>query len=420
MSELFLESLQPVAFIFGPLLVLLVLIFAFIRGRQARDWLFPAAISLALLSVTGPVTINAFVYIGLFRGMATEAGNGGIVDIQGAAACGGLLNGVIALIASLCVAAIAYLVLGVTKPRAGTPQPQPAGGLAVSGMSLAIAAVTLLAGLLVWLHLGTIDTITFVSAPVPPGGAVDAISSADIATIAARLSRNLQMLLLGGVLLSVLNVAVATLTVLFQRRSAQTLVAAGIAFAAVIGAGWTAVMLKADMREIDRVAATRTQTDMIKDTPAPEQAWLTQPPPPPQLVAPTKIPGEIMPDNTSGGVAGGVVGGIIGGIPEAPPPPPPPPSAPLRVAGNRAPERLKDVQPVYPELARRARVEDIISLDAVIGPDGKVRDVRVLRGHPLLVQAAVDAVRQWEFAPTLVNGKAVPVVMAVTVTFKLN
>jgi|TARA_Y100000031_G_C7944646_1_gene258686 protein TonB len=65
-------------------------------------------------------------------------------------------------------------------------------------------------------------------------------------------------------------------------------------------------------------------------------------------------------------------------------------------------------------------VSGVVILEAVIGPDGRVRDVRVLRSAPLLDRAAIAAVRQWEYTPTLLNGVPVPVVMTVTVTFTLN
>jgi protein TonB len=121
------------------------------------------------------------------------------------------------------------------------------------------------------------------------------------------------------------------------------------------------------------------------------------------------------------GVPGGVVGGITGGFAEAPPPPPPPPPAPVRVGGNiKPPQKIKDVRPVYPPIAQSARVQGIVIIEATIGPEGKVQDARVLRSIPLLDAAALDAVKQWEFTPTLLNGVPVPVIMTVTVQFTLS
>jgi TonB family protein len=115
-----------------------------------------------------------------------------------------------------------------------------------------------------------------------------------------------------------------------------------------------------------------------------------------------------------GGVAGGVVGGVPGGLSGAGG------QAPVRVGGNIAPPtRTKYVPPDYPPVALSARVQGVVIVEVVIGPDGTVQDVKILRSIPLLDQAALDAVRQWEFTPTLLNGTPVPVIMTATVNFIL-
>jgi protein TonB len=78
------------------------------------------------------------------------------------------------------------------------------------------------------------------------------------------------------------------------------------------------------------------------------------------------------------------------------------------------------VTPVYPELARRARVSGIVVLEVTVDEEGTVTEVRVLRGHPLLDEAAAAAVRQWRYSPTLLSGEPVPVVATVTVVFNLR
>jgi protein TonB len=160
-------------------------------------------------------------------------------------------------------------------------------------------------------------------------------------------------------------------------------------------------------------------------------------PPPVEVVnpnaAPVEAPKEIKPEvpvdtsfernvGVEGGIPGGVVGGVVGGLPEAPPPPPPPPPAqPVRVGGQiKAPTQVRKVNPTYPSIAQSARVQGVVILEATIGIDGKVKDVKVLRSIPLLDQAAIDAVRQWEYTPTLLNNVPVPVIMTVTVQFTLN
>jgi protein TonB len=145
--------------------------------------------------------------------------------------------------------------------------------------------------------------------------------------------------------------------------------------------------------------------------------------------APVQAPSEIKPETglnvveqvaTVTGDIGGVIGGIPGGVPEAPPPPPPPP-APVRVGGAiQPPKKVKDVPPTYPPIAQSARVQGVVILEATIGPDGRVQDVRVLRSIPLLDASAIEAVRQWQYTPTLLNNVPVPVIMTVTVNFTLR
>ncbi len=98
--------------------------------------------------------------------------------------------------------------------------------------------------------------------------------------------------------------------------------------------------------------------------------------------------------------------------------PPRRPSA--SVATSRRPTKTKDVRPVYPPIAQSARVSGVVIIEATIGADGKVKDAKVLRSIPLLDQAALDAVKQWQFTPTLLNGVPVPVIMTVTVNFTLQ
>ena len=111
----------------------------------------------------------------------------------------------------------------------------------------------------------------------------------------------------------------------------------------------------------------------------------------------------------------------IPGIPDAPPPPPPPPDSPVRVGGNiRTPTKVRDVKAVYPPAATEARVQGVVIAEVTVGPDGSVKDARVIRSIPLLDQAALDAIRQWQYTPTLVNGVPTTVIMTATVQFTLG
>ena len=93
----------------------------------------------------------------------------------------------------------------------------------------------------------------------------------------------------------------------------------------------------------------------------------------------------------------------------------------MRVGGAiRQPTQIKKVNPVYPPIAQSARVQGVVIIEAIIGPDGRVTEAKVLRSIPLLDAAALDAVKQWVYTPTLLNGVPVPVIMTVTVNFTLQ
>ena len=106
------------------------------------------------------------------------------------------------------------------------------------------------------------------------------------------------------------------------------------------------------------------------------------------------------------------------------PPPPPPPVVkidPMPQGGLvQAANLIYRVNPAYPPLARAARVQGVVVMEAVISREGLIESLRVVSGHPLLSQAALDAVRQWKYRPTMLNGEPVEVITTVTVTFTLN
>ena len=183
-----------------------------------------------------------------------------------------------------------------------------------------------------------------------------------------------------------------------------------------------------DRRSLTRAASS---SDQIVPASRPESVAAIVP-----LSAPPEVRGEGDPIDPEGlrrfeGGAGGdsVVPGLGNpdGVPEGVGEGPPAPPA-LRVASPvervggriRAPAKVHHVAPVYPRLALAARTQGSVVLEAVIAEDGSVRDVRVLKSIPLLDRPAMDAVRQWRFTPTILNDKAVSVLMSVTVQFFLE
>jgi len=142
------------------------------------------------------------------------------------------------------------------------------------------------------------------------------------------------------------------------------------------------------------------------------------------LAVPQGVMGGI-PGGVPGGAGGGVLGGIIGGLPAAPPPPPPPPPKeapkPLRVGGNvQSANLIFHPNPVYPPLAKTARVQGTVKCDAKISTAGTIEELACNEGPPLLRQAAMDAIKQWKYKPTLLNNEPVEVLTTIDVTFSLN
>jgi periplasmic protein TonB len=171
------------------------------------------------------------------------------------------------------------------------------------------------------------------------------------------------------------------------------------------------------------------------------------PPPPPEAAAPeapkaeattgqTPVPIEVptgippvsapsgnagstggVPGGVAGGIAGGVPGGTIGGLPDS--------SGngqgAVRVGGQiKAPDLVHRVEPQYPPAAQQARVQGVVVLEATVDTGGYVQSAHVLRGSPLLNDAAINAVKQWRYSPLILNGTPTPFILTVTVNFRMQ
>ena len=140
----------------------------------------------------------------------------------------------------------------------------------------------------------------------------------------------------------------------------------------------------------------------------------------PEPIRPPTDVGEIAPESV---VPGAIFGDAAGdrGATITPPPPPPPPRTPVRVGGDvLAPTKVHHVAPEYPRMARDAKIQGVVIIQATIGVDGRVVEAEVLRPIPFLGEAALAAVRQWRFTTPQLNGKPIPVIMTVTVNFRLD
>jgi protein TonB len=149
------------------------------------------------------------------------------------------------------------------------------------------------------------------------------------------------------------------------------------------------------------------------------------------FVAPIDVPNEIKPEEAldlgieggvaggvEGGVPGGVIGGVVGGLPSGAPPPP---ARVVRIGGQIAqPRIIRKVEPVFPDLAVQSRISALVILEAEVDVRGHVKNVKVLRGHPLFDEAAMQAVKQWRYQPLLLNGEPTGFILTVTVNFNLR
>ena len=162
-----------------------------------------------------------------------------------------------------------------------------------------------------------------------------------------------------------------------------------------------------------------------------------------KLFAPTVIPKQVaeikeaplepesfigveggVPGGVPGGQMGGVIGGVLGGVLSTaakPVVPAPAKAAPTRVGGRvKAPRPIFQPAPEYPPLARQARIQGQVEIDAILDEQGNVIEMKVVSGPPLLYQAAQEALRKWKYEPTYLNDQPIAVQMIVTITFVLG
>jgi periplasmic protein TonB len=193
------------------------------------------------------------------------------------------------------------------------------------------------------------------------------------------------------------------------------------------------VSLPAAMSRIDAFIAPLELPPPPMQQPPPTA---TNAPPMNPDAAPLHAPDTIAPEverppaagvvSAPGGLPIGAGVGVPGSIPNVGPvsiaqPPPPVEQGPVRAGGKvQFPKRVSYVEPVYPQIATTARVEGTVILEAIIDESGAVTNLRVIRSIPLLDEAAKQAVARWRYSPTTLNGVKVPVIMTVTVTFKLH
>jgi protein TonB len=198
----------------------------------------------------------------------------------------------------------------------------------------------------------------------------------------------------------------------------------------------------------DALPKTQLMTFLVAPPPPPP------PPPPPaaapkvvkvqsevingQLRTPTKIPEKIqmikeeeqppdlgggVPGGVPGGIPGGSAGGVMGGILSSTQVAVPKVATPQRIRVSQGVSTgllLKKVTPNYPQLAKQARIQGVVVLQAEISKDGTIQNLQLISGHPMLAPAAIEAVKQWRYKPYLLNGEPVAVETTVQVNFSLS
>jgi protein TonB len=172
------------------------------------------------------------------------------------------------------------------------------------------------------------------------------------------------------------------------------------------------------MQVIKKISSDMANGQLRTPTRIPEKVQMVKEEEPPPMVA------------SAGGVAGGVVGGsaggVLGGVLAAAAPTvaaAPKPVIPTRLKvsqGVMQANLIREIRPVYPMLAKQARISGTVILQAIISKDGLVENLTVKQGHPMLAPAAIEAVKQWRYKPTLLNGEPVEVEVVISVNFTLT
>jgi protein TonB len=211
----------------------------------------------------------------------------------------------------------------------------------------------------------------------------------------------------------------------------------GLAVLTVIPLIYTQVLPSAESRSVlaapapPRAQVQKSQVRLRPRVSASNERWLFAPRVIPKHVNPAQdlgaAPDISVADGVPGATGAGIgTGGFSEAVPMTPPPPPPPvtkkiPPAPVHVSSGIVESNLiHRVQPAYPALARSARVQGVVEFTAVISKQGTIENLQLVRGHPLLVTAAREAILQWRYRPTILNGGPIEVITSILVNFTLS
>ena len=342
----------------GLICLLAIVALRFLRRGAARFWLAPATTAVVLLPGVTASAVTVLAFRDVLRGMAL-VGTGSVSAIA-AGSAESLLALLVGLAAVACLALVAIVVTSVGSTRLDEGEGQTGGGMAMPLTGLAVVIMS--AALIILIH-SMVGAVT--ASGLDPAGLVNRWR------ISAVMSAGLTLLLPALVLVATLGAPRGPSPIEVKIAALSALALAGLG--ALVGFG----VVYSEMDCLTRTAYTGVRCDAG-----------------PTPVAEATAPSEPSPIETSRAFP---VGGRIS-----------------------EPRKLVNVNPVYPEEAKKARVQGLVVLECTIDTEGRVASVRVLRGIPLLEEAAVDAVKRWVYTPTLLDGEPVPVIMTVTVRFQLN
>jgi TonB family protein len=414
--------LSSLSWLSGPALCACAIWFRYKRLRQRLPPLLLTAIPLALTSVSVQLAAAAFAILSGFRQIAEQKTTGVLAVAE-------IFIGVRqSLLSRLIECAACVVIVGVSQVllRAVSPEELEIDAIPITPVTNAWSAAAIVAvSAMLWLY-GDIEHLVMMMAD--PARAAEArawLGNMRLDAVSALLSERIVVLACVALVVSVVLGVVGWRSTRSGRARVWDFTTSGVLVLLLLQ--WCVVgtiRTLQQIRYLDHVANSsgysvdasspgfpRSTDELFDLIMSPRRLpaaalFLVPPPPPPPSPSPPPPPPPPPPDNMS-----------------LSPVPAPTMTKPRRVRVSASVARgllIHKVAPLYPPLARAARIQGTVVLWAVIGKDGSVQSVKLMRGHPILGQAAMDAVKQWDYQPYLQNGEPVEVETEIMVIFRLE
>ena len=173
-----------------------------------------------------------------------------------------------------------------------------------------------------------------------------------------------------------------------------------------------------EIKIVKKVTTELDNGELRTPTKIPKKIQMIKEDEPPPSAGPAGVVGGV-----PGGVPGGAMGGVLGSVMSSVPTAVPKVATPTRVRVSQGVSQgllVHKVTPQYPPLAKQARIQGVVVLQALIGKDGSIQNLHVVSGHPMLTNAALEAVKEWKYKPYFLNGEPVEVETTINVNFSLS